>query len=129
MYITPALLNQQNWDDLAEAANWSRRNAEVLVDTHWIGGNPTKGEVYGWASWSPRKATLVLRNPTDHPASFTADVAHLLDLPAGAPGKFVMRSPWKKDREAPAVTLASGQPSTLALKPFEVLVLEQTDEK
>ena len=129
MYITPALLDHQNWDDLAEAANWSRRNADVLVDTHWIGGNPAKGEIYGWASWSPRKATLVLRNPTAQLANFTADVARLLELPAGAPGKFVMRSPWKKDRQEPAVTLAGGQLSTLALKPFEVLVLEETDEK
>ena len=129
MYITPALLDKQNWDDLAEAAKWSRRNADVLVDTHWIGGDPGKGEVYGWASWSPRKAILVLRNPTDQPVNFTADAASLFELPAGAPGKIVMRSPWKKDRQEPAVTLESGSPATLALKPFEVLVLEETNAK
>ena len=129
MYITPALLDKQNWDDLAEAAKWSRRNTDVLVDTHWIGGDPGKGEVYGWASWSPRKAILVLRNPTDQSANFTADAASLFELPAGAPGKIVMRSPWKKDRQEPAVTLESGSLATLALKPFEVLVLEEKNAK
>jgi hypothetical protein len=129
MYITPKLLDKQNWDDLAEAAKWSRRNADVLVDTHWIGGDPGKGEVYGWASWSPRKAILVLRNPTDQPANFTADAAALFELPAGAPGKFVLRSPWKKDRQETAVALESGQPVMLALKPFEVLVLEEANGK
>lgn len=129
LYITPALLDQQNWDDLAEAAKWSRRNADVLVDTHWIGGDPSRGEVYGWASWSPRKAVLVLRNPTGQPADFTADAAGLFELPPGAPGKFTMHSPWKKDRREPAVTLESNRPATLALKPFEVLVLEETNEK
>jgi hypothetical protein len=129
MYITPALLDKQNWDDLAEGAKWSRRNADVLVDTHWIGGDPGKGEVYGWASWSARKAILVLRNPTDQPANFTADSASLFELPAVAPGKIVMRSPWKKDRKEPAVTLEGGRPATLALKPFEVLVLEETNAK
>lgn len=129
LYITPALLDKQNWDDLAEAAKWSRRNADVLVDTHWIGGDPGKGEVYGWASWSPRKAILVLRNPTDQPANFTADAASLFELPAGVPGKIVMRRPWKKDRQEPAVTLESGRAATLALKPFEVLVLEETNTK
>jgi hypothetical protein len=129
LYITPALLDKQNWNDLAEAAKWSRRNADVLVDTHWIGGDPGKGEVYGWASWSPHKAILVLRNPTDQSANFTADVASLFELAAGVPGKFVMRSPWEKNYQEPAVTLESGRPATLALKPFELLVLEETNAK
>jgi hypothetical protein len=129
MYITPALLDKQNWDDLAEAAKWSRRNAEVLVDTHWIGGNPTKGEVYGWASWSPRKAILVLRNPTGQPANFTADAAKLFELPSGVPGKFVMHSPWKEDSGKPPVTMESGKPTTFTLKPFELLVLDKINTK
>ena len=40
MYITPALLTPENWDALAEAAKWSRANADTLVDTHWVGGSP-----------------------------------------------------------------------------------------
>jgi hypothetical protein len=125
MYVTPALLDQQNWDDLAEAAKWARANADVLVDTHWVGGNPAKGEIYGYASWSPRKAVLVLRNPDDKPAAFTADVKNLFELPANASNKFVMRSPWKSQRNEPAITLTGGQPHTFDLKPFEVLVLEK----
>jgi hypothetical protein len=129
MYLTPKLLNSQNWDDLAEAANWSRANADVLVDTHWIGGDPGRGEVYGWASWSPRKAILVLRNPTDKPENFVADAAILFELPSGARGKFVMHSPWKKDRHEPAMILESSHPASLVLNPFEVLVLEETNAK
>jgi len=124
MYITPALLNQRNWDDLAEAANWSRANAEVLVDTHWVGGNPGNGEVYGWASWSPRKAILVLRNPDDKPAAFTADVARLFELPSNAKNTFHLHSPWKNDHALPAVKIVAGELHTFALKPFEVIVLE-----
>jgi hypothetical protein len=129
MYITPKLLDAQNWDDLAEAAKWSRANAGALVDTHWIGGNPGKNEVYGWASWSPRKCIIVLRNPDEQPADFTADAARLFELPSGAPGKFVMQSPWKKDHELPATTLEGGRPHTFHLRPFEVLVLESTSTK
>jgi hypothetical protein len=129
MYITPKLLDSQNWDDLAEAAKWSRANADVLVDTHWVGGDPGKGEVYGWASWSPRKAILVLRNPNDRPANFTVEAGKLFELPSGALQKFIMRSPWKKDRDQPATMLASGQPVTFNLQPFDVLVLEETNTK
>jgi hypothetical protein len=124
MYISPGLLDQQNWDDLAEAAKWSRANADVLVDTHWIGGNPGLGEVYGWASWSPRRGILVLRNPGDQPQTFTADVAHLFELPPGTAGEFTMHSPWQSDRRRPSVKLRVGEPHAFTLQPFEVLVLE-----
>jgi hypothetical protein len=124
MYITPSLLDPQNWDDLAEAAKWSRANAGTLVDTHWIGGDPGKGEVYGWASWSPRKGILVLRNPDDQAATFTADVAKLFELPHGAKKNYTMHSPWKQDRNQPSVKLRAGEPHTFTLQPFEVLVLE-----
>ena len=56
MYITPSLMSAENWDALAEAAKWSRTNAETLVDTHWVGGAPAERQIYGWASWSPKKA-------------------------------------------------------------------------
>jgi hypothetical protein len=124
MYITPQLLNSQNWDDLAEAAKWSRANADVLVDTHWIGGNPGKDEVYGWASWTPRKGILVLRNPDDKPADFIAEVKNIFELPAGAVNTFHLHSTWKKDRSQPEIKIGSSEPYTFHLKPFEVLVLE-----
>jgi hypothetical protein len=124
MYITPRLLNSQNWDDLAEAAKWSRRNADVLIDTHWIGGDPVKGEVYGWASWSPRKGILVLRNPDDHPAVFAGDVRDLFQLPPRVKGNYHLRSPWKTDRGQPLINLKAGLPHTFTLQPYQVLVLE-----
>jgi len=124
LYLSPRLLNPRNWDDLAEAAKWSRANAQVLVDTHWVGGDPGKGEVYGWASWSPHKGILVLRNPDDQPATFSGDVKALFELPEGARGHFKMHSPWGRDRNHPSVALDAGLAHVFELKPFEVLVLE-----
>jgi len=124
LYITPDLLDQQNWDDLAEAARWSRANANVLVDTHWIGGDPGKGEIYGWASWSPHKAILTLRNPNDQPGTFTGDAADLFELPANAKRIFRVHSPWKANREESDVIIRAGEQCSFKLAPFEVLVLE-----
>lgn len=126
MYITPSLLNQRNWDDLAEAARWSRANADTLADTHWIGGDPDKGEVYGWASWSPRKAILVLRNPDDQSARFAVDAAKVFELPAKAERTFHLRSPWKQDSKLPDIKLKPNEQHEFNLLPFEVLVLEST---
>jgi hypothetical protein len=124
MYITASLLNQQNWDALAEAAKWSRRNASVLVDTHWIGGDPGKLEVYGWASWSPRKGILVLRNPSDQPQSMAVDVGRAFELPDDAAMQYTARSPWREARGSAAIILQAGREHTFQLAPFEVLTLD-----
>jgi hypothetical protein len=129
MYITAKLLNRQNWDDLAEAANWSRSNADVLGDIHWAGGDPGRGEVYGYAAWSPRKAILVLRNPDGKPAGFSGDPSRMFELPAGVPGRFSMRSPWKRDGSQPATVLEGGRPFTFNLRPLQLLVLEEEHDK
>ena len=124
MYITPRLLSQTDWDNLAGAAAWSRANADVLVDTHWVGGDPALLEVYGWASWNPQKAVLVLRNPSNRPQSIELDVATAFELPPHAPRVYELHSPWKEDRGKPGIRVAVGQPHTFSLEPFQVLVLE-----
>jgi hypothetical protein len=124
MYISHALLSKNDWDVLAEAANWSRRNAGVLRDTHWIGGDPGKLEVYGWAAWSKEKAILTLRNPSDQRQNIAIDVGQAFELPPGAPRRFVASSPWKQDRGAPPISLAAGEEHVFTMEPFEVLTLE-----
>lgn len=126
MYITPSLLSQQNWDDLAEAAKWSRANAEVLKDTHWIGGNPAWLEVYGWASWSPQKSIITLRNPSDKAQKFSLNLRSALELPQNAPRFYAARSPWSPDADKPVLRLAADETEQIELQPFEVLTLDIT---
>jgi len=123
MYITPALLSSGDWDVLAEAAKWSRDNAQTLKDSHWIGGDPARLEVYGWASWSAQKAIVTLRNPSDHPQDFTASLAALLELPVGSARAFAARSPWMSDSAIPSVTIPAQKEHTFHLQPFQVLTL------
>jgi hypothetical protein len=40
-----------------------------------------------------------------------------------------MHSPWKEDRQQPAVELQAGQPHTFTMHSFEVLVLEEMKMK
>ena len=126
MYISSNLLSAANWDDLAEAARWSRSNAATLVDSHWVGGDPAQLEMYGWAAWSPAKATLSLRNPSDVEQTLTLDVAAALELPQGAPQRYRASSPWKSDAAKPAETLEMGQLHVFRLAPFEVVNLDLT---
>jgi hypothetical protein len=124
MYITPSLLTPANWDMLAESAKWSRANAATLKDTHWVGGDPRWLAVYGWASWSPEKGILTLRNPSDKPQTITLDAAQIFELPEGAPRRYKARSPWAADASQPALELLAGRPYSFHLEPFQVLTLE-----
>jgi hypothetical protein len=126
MYITPTLLSSGDWDVLAEAAKWSRDNAQTLKDSHWIGGDPARLEVYGWASWSRQKAIITLRNPSDQPQNFAASLSSLLELPAHSAPAFAARSPWKADANKPKITIRSQERHTFHLQPFQVLTLELT---
>ena len=127
MYITPSLLNAKNWDVLAAAAKWSRKNAETLRDTHWIGGDPRKLELYGWAAWSPEKGILTLRNPSDHAQVFLLDVNWAFELPSRTVRSFQVSNVWNSP-DAPK-KLVVGREEKIELRPFEVLTLEAKPEK
>ncbi|MFH1264253.1 MAG: enterotoxin [Planctomycetota bacterium] len=124
LYLTPQMMKPEGWDALADCAKWARANGDVLVDVHWIGGDPGEGEPYGYAAWSPRKGILVLRNPGDAPAKFELDLAHALELPRGGPPSYHVTSRWPTSERIEKLALAAAEPHTFELAPFEVLVLE-----
>jgi len=124
LYITPSLMQPRHWDALAEAARWSCDNIDVLVDTHWIGGDPAEGQVYGWASWSKRKGILSLRNPSDKPGKITVDIGKAFELPKDAAQRYSLRSSCREDTNKPELVLSAGEGHNFELEPFEVLVFD-----
>ena len=126
MYITPSLLNRGDWDALAEAAKWSRANADILRDTHWIGGDPGRLDVYGWGAWSAQKSIITLRNPDAHAQAAVIDLQRQLELPQGAAHSFRVQDVWKTGGSTVPVQLDADHVSTIRLAPFEVLTLELT---
>lgn len=129
LYISWSLLNADVWDILAESIQWSRAHKDIFADTHWIGGDPGKGEVYGWAAWNNNKGTLTLRNPSDKPATIKIDIAKAFELPANAATKYALKSPWKADASKPKLSASAGQPVTFKLKPFEVITFDASAQK
>ena len=126
LYMTPQILTPAMWDALAETANWSRNNADVLVDTHWIGGDADKSQPYGYASWSPRKGILCVRNPSNQVKTLTLKLADVFELPRDAPQRYTLKSPWKADAHLPARSVVAEAEYCLELQPFEVCILEAT---
>ncbi len=126
MYITPSLLSAKNWDTLAEAARWSRSHAATLKDIHWIGGDPDKLQVYGWAAWSPAEGVITLRNPSSHPQNFNLDAAKVFELQPADPASYEVHDVWRSPEypnKIPMRHIRKGQISSIRLAPFAVITL------
>ena len=83
------------WADLAECIAWQERNADVLPDAHWVGGNPwtgSKAEVYGWAAWNGTKSTLALRNGANDAQTYKFTLRQALNIPKNVSGSIILRS-------------------------------------
>ena len=117
-YLTPEIMPEAWWDILAEAIRWLRANATVLRDAHWHGGSPAQGQPYGYAAWTPEKAVLIVRNPSDKPQAWSPDFPAALELPSGAPTPKPVAIPYSSHGRALPL------PGTLTLEPFEVLLIE-----
>ena len=88
LYADYALMNSIKqgalWKDLADCIQWQRRNADVLPDVHWVGGDPWDGSranVYGWAAWNGERVTLALRNPSASPQNYKTTLREMFDIP------------------------------------------------
>ena len=99
LYNDYDLMNSINggalWADLAECIAWQKRNADVLPDAHWVGGDPwtgSKSEVYGWASWNGTKSTLALRNGANAAQTYKFTLRQALNIPAHVKGSIILRS-------------------------------------
>jgi hypothetical protein len=84
--------------------------------------------VYGWASWTPDKAIVTLRNPSDKAQDFQLDAGQAFELPPTAERRFRAHSPWKDEAGMSEVRLQAGVLHTFHLAPFQVLTLEAMPE-
>ncbi len=135
LYLDRDLMDAKNgmlWDELAAGVKWIRRNADVLDDVHWVGGNPwdknTKdGSIYGWAAWNKNKATLALRNSSNKEKTLTASLRKILDIPPHLKGSITFKDSFNDQRALNGFsnqTLDIDKEITFTLKPFEVFVFE-----
>lgn len=81
------------WSDLADLIRWQKENSDVLMDAHWVGGDPWTGsraEVYGWAAWNGEKAVLTLRNGANDAQTINITLREALEIPANITGYVVL---------------------------------------
>ncbi len=126
LYVSADLLKPEDWDLIAHAARWARKRAPVLKDSHWQGGDPARGQIYGWASWNPQRSVIALRNPAARPQSYALDLVAALELPPDAARKFRAKSAYGRP---PPDSLDADRIIHLRLAPHSVLVWDLTAQR
>lgn len=124
LYVTPRRLSPAAWDQLAECIRWARENQEVLRDVHWVGGDPQKGEVYGYGAWRPGHGVLILRNPFSEPREFTFRLRDVWELPENETRSYNLRCRYARQLSPIDLTLAPDAPHSLVLPPWGIILWE-----
>ena len=124
LYINPHLLTPAMWDCLAAAAKWADENAHVLQDVHWIGGDPKKEEIYGYAAWNPAKGLFSLRNPSEKPQKILIDLQKIFELPENANPSFKITDAIHPENSSSEIKAEKGKTFEVELAPFELQVLD-----
>lgn len=133
LYTDTDLLMQNDgelWDALVAGIRYIRRHADVMDDTHWVGGNPWNGQdgdIYGWAAWNPKKCTLTLRNSSDKEKTLHTTLRALFDIPPHVKGSITLHSTYADQRKLPGITdeaVDIDRELDITMPAFEVLVTE-----
>ena len=122
LYISHDRMKPEFWPILAKAAKWSKENEDILKDTHWIGGSPINLEVYGFASWTPEKGIIMLRNPSKQAKLFKNSLDEIFELPFGFSGEYLLTLVYGNN--SASVTLKNNTNFEVNLKPFEIRIYE-----
>lgn len=124
LYINPHKLNTANWNCLAKASKWAKENEHIMTDVHWVGGDPAKGEIYGYAAWSPGKAVLLLRNPSNVEKHFEINFASVFELPDNVSDEYLFCEIRQVGPIEKKQVMVQGKSLSITLQPFEVKVFD-----
>jgi len=114
LYITPSLLSEDRWRVLGMATKWALENAEKLVNSVCIAGNPEDGRVHGYISWTDTSGVLTLRNPDRKMQTVTVPWGQAAWF-RGKPGR-----PWQARTIYPFVEPMGGE--FTSAKPFQITI-------
>ena len=123
------------WGELSKCIEWQKKNAEVLPDIHWVGGNPWNGsthEVYGWAAWNGKNAVLSLRNGANEAQTFETTLRKALDIPAYVTAPITLKKGFDDQAELEGLPIGTpidlDQKLTLKLPGSSVYVFDNTED-
>jgi hypothetical protein len=118
-------MSLERWKMLERAARWARAHQDVFRFGRMIGGDPARGEIYGFAAYD-RHGTLALRNPSAQSKGVDGNLAEILDLPKNEAGETYVLSSVFGQTGAIEGPRRAVDPMHLDLPPFEIAIVEVT---
>jgi hypothetical protein len=122
LYISPDILTEGEWNAIAGSIHWAEENFDILKNTEMIGGDPAKGQTYGYAHFKGNRGILALRNPIIEDQSITIklDPCQGLDPKSSS---LVMEKVYPTNRISPDL-FSAGAEIDIPLKGYETAVFE-----
>jgi len=122
MYISPDLLNPQEWKVLSESLAWAKNRFPVLNKTFMEGGDPTKGETYAFVHFKNDSGIIAARNPVMQPQSITVKLDPAKGM-ADSASSLVLERTYPTHWISPNL-YAAGSTITLPLQGYEAAIYE-----
>jgi hypothetical protein len=122
LYVSPDLLSEGEWAAIAGSLRWARDRFDLLRRTEMVGGDPRRGEAYGYVHADGRRAIVVARNPGIEPQVLKSGLGPALGLDRGA-ARLVLERVYPTRFIDPRLRTA-GEEMAIALDGFETAVYE-----
>lgn len=127
LYFNP-VLRPDFWKALGESLRWWRHNVEILGNTRMAGGDPRKGEVYGYVHWKDDSGIICLRNPDIKEQTISVPFDTSVSY-GGQPGRLFRGRVIYPFLEDIPVQFESGKPLLLKVPGYSVAVVELSPGK
>ncbi|MBT3379632.1 MAG: hypothetical protein HN742_19125 [Lentisphaerae bacterium] len=122
LYIKPAVLGDYDWDVISEGLHWVDHVFPTFKRSRMHGGNPKKGEVYGYTAWTESRGYISLHNPAGTAARYRIVLDKAFGLGPDT-GPFALSSPMADSLIGLGERYDYGDTIELELKPREIRVL------
>lgn len=122
MYISPDLLNPQEWEVLSKSLAWAKERFPVLNKTYMEGGDPTKGETYSFVHFKNDSGIIAARNPMMQPQSITVKLDPAKGM-ADSANSLVLERTYPTHWISPNL-YAAGATITIPLQGYEAAIYE-----
>jgi len=122
LYVSPDLLSDGEWAAMSAALRWARDRFGLLRRSEMVGGDPRKGEPYGYVHASGARAIVAARNPLIEPQALKVRLDPELGFGAGT-GELVLERVYPTRYISPR-RITAGAELEIVLDGFEAAVYE-----
>lgn len=122
LYLKTALLQDRDWDVLAEGIQWAHAIFPTFHRARMHGGNPRDKEVYGYTAWIQDQGYISIHNQSDEEREYTFTLDRAFGLIQDS-GKFYLSSPIEDSLKGLKSRYSYGDTIRLKLRPKEIRIL------